>query len=64
MGAVAIGAGATLCWLAARPGDDENSPWQGRPPGFRTYYETSWALGGAFMIVMGLAILGLAIAGA
>jgi len=62
MGVVAIGAGVTLCWLATTGGRGEDSPWHGRPAGLRTYYETSWALGGASMIVMGLVILGVAVA--
>jgi hypothetical protein len=62
MAVVATGAGVTLCWLATAAGDGEDSPWHGRPPGLRTYYETTWALGGAFMIVMGLVFLGVAIA--
>lgn len=57
MGLVAIGAGATLCWLAVSSGRDERSLWQGRRSGLRTYYETSWMLGGAFIIVLGIVIL-------
>jgi hypothetical protein len=64
MGVVAVGAGITLCWLAVSADRGERSPWSGRPNGVRAFYETSWALGGAFMIVMGLAILGVAIASA
>ena len=62
MAVVAIGAGVTLCWLATTAGRGEESPWHGRPAGVRTYYETSWALGGGFMIVTGLVILGVAVA--
>jgi hypothetical protein len=62
MGIVAIGAGGTLCWLATTGGRGEESPWQGRPNGVRTYYETTWVLGGASLIVMGLVLLGVAIA--
>jgi hypothetical protein len=62
MAVVAIGAGVTLCWLATTAGRGEKSPWHEGPAGLRTSYETSWTLGGGFMVVMGLVILGVAIA--
>ncbi len=62
MGVVTLGAGITLCWLAATAGCSEGSRWEGRPNGVRTYFETTWALGGAVMVVLGFLILGAAIA--